>query len=65
MSFLKKLLGRRDDAAVRRVQEEQYETAAERRVTSEGVEGLAADELAQQQLGQVDPGPLVDDEFKP
>ena len=65
MSLWKKLMGRRDAAAVRRAEDEQFETPAERRVSADGVEGLAADELSEQQLGQVDPGPLVDDEFKP
>ena len=65
MSLWKKLMGRRDAAAVHRAQDEQFETPAERRVSAGGVEGLAADELAEQQLGQVDPKPLVDDEFKP
>ena len=65
MSFWKKLVGRRDAAAARRAERVQTETASERRFAAEGVEGRAADELVEEQLGGVDPNRLVDDEFKP
>jgi hypothetical protein len=65
MSFWKKLMGRRDEAAVRRAEDTQFETPAERREPAEGVEGLAADERVEESLGGVDPNRLVDDEFKP
>jgi hypothetical protein len=65
MSFWKRLMGRRDDAAIRRAEEAQVETPAERREAAEGVDGVAADEIVEEQLGGVDPNRLVDDEFKP
>jgi hypothetical protein len=65
MSFWKKLMGRRDEAAVRRAEESRFETPAERREAADGVEGVAADELVEESLGGVDPNRLVDDEFKP
>jgi hypothetical protein len=65
MSFWKKLMGRRDAAAAHRAEEAQVESPEERRLAGENVEGLAADELVEEQLGGVDPGRLVDDEFKP
>jgi hypothetical protein len=65
MSFWKKLMGRRDAAAEHRAAEAATETPSERRLTGEGVEGRAADELVEEQLGGVDPNRLVDDEFKP
>jgi hypothetical protein len=43
----------------------QTETQAEKRVEHEGVDGIAADEFVEQQLGGVNPTALVDDEFKP
>jgi hypothetical protein len=64
MSFWKKLMGRRDADAVRRAEEAQVETPAERRVAADGVEGMAADEVAEERLGGVDLDPLVDDEFE-
>ena len=65
MSFWKKLMARRNAAAVHRAEEEQFETPAERLESTEGVEGIAADEFVQEGLGGVDPNRLVDDEFKP
>ena len=65
MNFWKKLMGRRDAAAVHRAEEARTETPAERRESAEGVEGVAADEFVQEGLGGVDPNRLVDDEFKP
>ena len=64
MSFWKKLLGRREARAEERAEDAQFETPAERRFAAEGVEGLKADEAAQEHLGGADPDPLVDDEFK-
>jgi len=64
MSVWKKLMGRRD-AAVDRGEEAQVESPAERREAAEGVDGVAADERVEEQLGGVDPNRLVDDEFKP
>lgn len=63
MSFWKKLLGRSASAA--EIQAEGTETPSERRIATEGVEGRAADELVEEQLGGIDPNRLVDDEFKP
>lgn len=63
--FWNKLRRRWSDADARRAEEEQQETAAERRLADEGVEGRAADELVEERLGGVDPDRLVDDEFKP
>ena len=65
MDFWKKFMGRRDAAAVRRAEEAQVESPAERRESTEGIDGVAADEFVQQELGGVDPNRLVDDEFKP
>jgi hypothetical protein len=65
MSFLKRLLGRRDEAAIRRAEAESVETPAERQVSNESVDDVAADEFTVQQLGGEDPSRLVDDEFKP
>lgn len=65
MSLWKKLMGRRDAAAARRAEGARTETASERRVAAEGVDGRAADEIVEEQLGGVDPNRLVDDEFKP
>jgi len=64
MSLWKKLMGRRDAAAVHGAEEADVETPAERRVAAEGVEGLGADEL-DVRFGGADPNKLVDDEFKP
>lgn len=63
--FWSKLKRRHADSEGRRAEEEQQETAGERRLAAEGVEGLAADELVEERLGGVDPNRLVDDEFKP
>jgi hypothetical protein len=65
MSFLKKLLGRRDEDAARHAEDSQFETPAEQRIASQGVDGIAADEVVEERLGGVDPNRLVDDEFKP
>ncbi|MGZ4292061.1 MAG: hypothetical protein ACXVQQ_05650 [Gaiellaceae bacterium] len=65
MSLWKKLMGRGKDRAEHRAEEAQFETAAERRVAAEGVDGLAADEVVEERLGGVDPDGVVDDEFKP
>jgi len=65
MRFWKKLMGRRRVQSEHRVEEAQFETPAERRFAAEGVDAVAADEVAQEQLGGVDPTRLVDDEFKP
>lgn len=65
MSFWKKLMGRRDAQALRRAEDAQVETSAERREAAEGVDGIAADEIVEERLGGVDPDRLVDDEFKP
>ncbi len=58
-------MGRRDEATNRRAEEARLETPAERRVGAEGVEGLAADEVAEEHLGGFDPDRLVDDESRP
>lgn len=58
-------MGRREDTAARRAEGAQTETASERRIATEGVDGRAADEVVEEQLGGVDPNRLVDDEFKP
>ena len=63
MSFWKRLTGRGASAAEPRT--EGTETASERQLAAEGVEGRAADELVEEQLGGVDPNRLDDDEFKP
>ena len=65
MSIWKKLMGRRDAAARQHAQDIQAETPAERRLAAEGVDGVAADELVEEQLGGVESTRLVDDEFKP
>ena len=65
MSFWKKLMGRSRVRAEHRLEEAQFETPAERRFAAEGVDGVAADEVVEEQLGGVDPNRLVDDEFKP
>ena len=65
MSFWKKLMGRRNAAAVREAKAEQFESPAERRIAEEGVDGVSADEIVEERLGGVDPNRLVDDEFKP
>lgn len=65
MSLWKKLMGRRTADAALRAERAQTETVSERRFAAEGVEGRAADELVEEQLGGVDPNRLVDDEFKP
>ncbi len=62
--FWKKLMGRRDEAAEKRAEDEQFETPAERRLAHEGVEGLATDEAIEERLGGKDPDQLVDDEFR-
>ncbi len=59
MSFWKRLMGRLSTESA------QTETPAERDLAEEGVDGVAADEFVEQQLGGVDPTKLVDDEFKP
>jgi hypothetical protein len=64
MSFWKKLTRRRDAVAVHRAENAQVESDAERRLAREDVEGRAADELVEEQLGGVDPNRLIDDEFK-
>lgn len=56
-------MGRRDDAAREHAEERETESAAERRVGDEGVDGIAADENVEEHLGGVDPERLVDDEF--
>jgi hypothetical protein len=63
--FWKRLMSRRDRAANEQAGEAQLETAAERRLATEDVEGLAADEVVEERLGGTDPERLVDDEFKP
>jgi hypothetical protein len=60
MSFWKKLMGRLSPG-----DDSQTETQAERDLAHEGVDGVAADEFVEQQLGGADPTKLVDDEFKP
>jgi hypothetical protein len=65
MSFWKRLTGRHRVRAERRDEEAQLETSAERRLTAEGVDAVAADEVVEEQLGGVNPNRLVDDEFKP
>lgn len=65
MSFWKRLTGRHRVRAERRDEEAQLETPAERRLTAEGVDAVAADEVVEEQLGGVNPNTLVDDEFKP
>jgi len=58
-------MARRNTAAEHRAEAAQFETPDERRVAEEGVDGVAADEVVEEQLGGVDPNRLVDDEFKP
>ena len=62
--FWKKLIGRRDQAAVEQATDAQFETPAERHLVAEGVDGVAADELIEDRLGG-EAERLVDDEFKP
>ena len=64
-SFWRRLTGRRDEASVRHAERQGVETPAERRFVSEGVEGVAADEVVEERLGGANPQRLVDDEFKP
>jgi hypothetical protein len=64
-SFWKKLVGRRSDAGIRRAEEAEVETPAERMLGSGDVEGLSTDEVIEERLGGVDPERLVDDEFEP
>jgi hypothetical protein len=64
-AFWKRLMGKRGDAATDRSAEELQESPEERRLSEEGVEGVAADEVVEERLGGVDPERLVDDEFKP
>jgi len=64
-SLWKRLMGKRDETASGRSAEEQHESVEERRLSDEGVEGVAADEVVEERLGGVDPERLVDDEFKP
>jgi hypothetical protein len=64
-TFWKRLLGRREEAAEGRAEIRQVETPEERRLSHEGPEGIAADEVVEERLGGVDVKPLVDDEFKP
>jgi hypothetical protein len=64
-TFWKRLLGRRDEAAEGRAEIRQVETPAERKLSHEGPEGIAADAVVEERLGGVDLKPLVDDEFKP
>jgi hypothetical protein len=64
MSWWKKLMERRAAAAALHAERARTETSAERRAAAEGVDGRAADELVEEQLGGVDPNRLVDDEFK-
>jgi hypothetical protein len=65
MGFWKKLMGRRDEAARHRAEDEQFDTASERQVADEGVEGLGTDAAVDTRLGGFDPVRFVDDEFKP
>lgn len=65
MGFWKKLTGRRDEAALHRAEDEQFDSASERRVADEGVEGLAADQVVDMRFGGTDPVKFVDDQFKP
>jgi hypothetical protein len=62
--FWKRLMGRRDQAALEQATDEQFETPAERHLEAEGVDGVAADELVEERLGG-EAERLVDDEFKP
>jgi hypothetical protein len=64
-SFWKRLMGRRDGAALRRAEDAQTESPAERAFAHESVDDVAADEVVEERLGGVDPERLVDDEFKP
>jgi hypothetical protein len=62
--FWKRLMGRRDDAAIHRAEEAQLESPSERHSAAEGVEGMAADEVVEERLGGVDPERLVDDDLE-
>ena len=62
--FWKRLMGRRDRAAAEQANDAQFETSAERHLVTEGVDGLAADEIVEDRLGG-EYEKLVDDEFKP
>jgi hypothetical protein len=62
--FWKRLMGRRNQAAIQRAEAKKLETASERRFAAEGVDGLAADKLIEERLGGRDPMRLVDDQFK-
>ena len=53
-----RLMGRRHDAEVRRADEEQHMSPAERRAAEEPVEGHASDEAAAEHLGGFDPADL-------
>ncbi len=63
-AFWKRLMARRDDAAIRHAEQQQLESPSERHFAAEGVEGTAADEVVEERLGGVDPERLIDDEFK-
>ena len=58
MSFWKRLL-------LRRAEDEEVETPAERSITEGRVEDFAADRVTWERLGGVDPERILDDEFKP
>ena len=64
-NFWKKLMGRRAENASERAEDAALDSPAERRVAAEGVEGLAADEVAEEHLGGFDPGHLADDDSAP
>jgi hypothetical protein len=62
--FLNRLLGRiRGDENEREI-EQHRGSAEDRKVASESVDDIAADEFVGEHLGGVDPGRLTDDEFR-
>jgi hypothetical protein len=65
MSFWKKLMGRRDEAALQHAEDEQFDSPAEREVAEKGVGGLSADQVVDMRFGGTDPIKFVDDQFKP
>lgn len=64
-SFWKRLMGRSADPGEQRVEGEGVESAEERQLYNEGVDGRSADAYAEQRLGGFNPSSFVDDEFKP
>ena len=60
-SFWKRLFG----GSEKDVERDSTESPEERQYYAEGVEGRAADSVAEERLGGFNPASFVDDEFKP